>query len=52
MSYVFTVLCTVNSRYYRKYGLNKAFLIRELEINNRPILGKIFVRIQGVVTGV
>ncbi len=27
------------------------FKIRELEINNRPILGRIFVRIQGVVTG-
>ncbi len=25
--------------------------LRELEINNRPILGRIFVRIQGVETG-
>ncbi len=27
------------------------FLVRELEINKRPLLGRIFVRIQGVVTG-
>ncbi len=34
------------------YALNKMWaLSRELEINKRPILGSIFVRIQGVVTG-
>ncbi len=46
---ILAVINSLNFEYQHKAC--DSSMLRELEINMHPILGKIFVRIQGVVTG-